>query len=469
MRNTTAAIVRGSASGVSWHKPGRSWAVARVVPLGLLAASVIAAAPPAHAAFTPSVGGTSSPAAASGVRRDGHHSATALTDARVLVSGGGEPAQLFDPAEGTWTPTGPMVVKRSAHTATMLDGPACKPASNGTGRSALPSWCHRVLVVGGVGDAGSLASAELFDPKTATWAATGSLALKRFGHTATLLGDGTVLVAGGAEAGHGPFRAEAEVYDPAKGTWAAAGTMEIGRAYHSATLLDDGTVLVAGGQGAAHDKSLADAVVYTPATRTWAAVPHLMSARRALHTAALLPGGKVLVAGGTSQREGQGPADVLSSAEIYDPTTTSFFPAPPMAERRVSHTATVLSDGRVYVLGGAGTADESGVDEAASAEVFDPEASRWLNAAPVTAAPRLHTATLLGPRGCRANCGAILVVSPDSAQLATPPTPAAPHTSPGAGAGHGKSASPVVPLALVIAAGVAAGAVAIRRRSAAAA
>ena len=418
------------------------------------------------ASAPPPAKGHSEPTAPSAVRRDGHHSATALADGKVLVAGGGEPAEVFDPATATWTPTGPMVEKRSDQTATLLDGPACQPALHDpTAQRTPPSWCNKVLVVGGVGDAGVLVSAELFDPATATWAPTGSLALRRYAHTATALADGKVLVAGGLEAGHGPFRREAEIYDPTTGKWSSTGSMGLGRAHHSATLVD-AKVLVTGGQGAAHDKSLNDAELFDPATATWAAVPHLMSSRRAGHSATLLAGGKVLLAGGSAQREGQGPTDVLATAEIYDAKTSSFLPAPSMGARRVAHTATLLPDGRVYVVGGAGVADEGGADEAASAEVFDPTSARWLPAAPVTAAPRLHTATLLGPKGCGPNCGKVLVVSPESAQLSTPPGAAAtPAKNPGDVADKKDSNSAVLPIALVLAAvGVVVAAVVVARR-----
>ncbi|MFP2913560.1 kelch repeat-containing protein, partial [Pyxidicoccus sp. 3LFB2] len=96
------------------------------------------------------------------------------------------------------------------------------------------------------------------------WSPTGSLRTGRYGHTATLLADGRVLVAGGY-ALRGDTTASAELYDPATGTWAATGAMGQARSNATATLLPDGRVLVAGGYGGA---ILSSAELYDPATGT---------------------------------------------------------------------------------------------------------------------------------------------------------------------------------------------------------
>ncbi len=121
-------------------------------------------------------------------------------------------------------------------------------------------------------------------------------------HTATLLPNGQVLVAGGA-----PYLASAELYDPATGTWAATGSMATTRAAHTATLLPNGQVLVAGGTGS--DPTSAE--LYNPATGTWTAT-RSMSTGRAYHTATLLPNSQVLVAGGGATN-----GAYIDTAELY--------------------------------------------------------------------------------------------------------------------------------------------------------
>ena len=158
------------------------------------------------------------------------HTATLLTNGKVLVAGGRPDimsatngAELYDPASRTWTTTGSLNAARQLHTATLLP--------NG-----------QVLVAGGF----MLASAELYDPATGSWATTGSMSTVRYNHTATLLRSGQVLVAGGLD-DSGAALASAELYDPASGTWSATGSLHKARDVHTATLLPNGQVLVAGG------------------------------------------------------------------------------------------------------------------------------------------------------------------------------------------------------------------------------
>ena len=154
------------------------------------------------------------------------HTAQLLEDGRVLVVGGGSAngnpaggdALVYDPQMNTWTATGPMVNMR-------INGKSVR-LSDG-----------RVLVVGGINLIDSinsvrmpLTSAEIYDPTTNTWAATGSLSQARYGHVLTLLQDGRVLVSGGAHDRDCCWTSDSyasliEIYDPLTGVWDLAGTL----------------------------------------------------------------------------------------------------------------------------------------------------------------------------------------------------------------------------------------------------
>ncbi len=140
-----------------------------------------------------------------------------------------------------------------------------------------------------------------------TWMTTGSLSVARFSHTATLLPNGKVLVAGGASSTGNMTLAE--LYDPNSGTWTPTGSMTVGRAGHTATLLPNGKVLVAG--GLVGPTILQSAELYDPSSGTWTPTGS-MSVARFSHTATLLPNGKVLVAGGAGSS-----GFAMASAELY--------------------------------------------------------------------------------------------------------------------------------------------------------
>ena len=259
------------------------------------------------------------------------HTATTLNDGRVLVAGGVDctiyvsvvysSAELFDPATGTWVATGSMTTARSGHTATLLnDG--------------------RVLVVSGL-------TSDIFNPATDTWAATGNLTTARSLHTATLLNNGQVLAVSGSTA---------EIFDPATSTWSATGNLTTAHYRHTAMLLTDGRVLVAGGLNGGVSNNSAE--IFDPATGTWSPTGSMSTSRRD-HTATMLNEGRVLVAGGTNS------TSMLNSAEIYDPATGTWSPTGSMINAREEHTATRLNDGRVLAVGGEGSGS-------CCAEVFDP-------------------------------------------------------------------------------------------------
>ena len=305
-----------------------------------------------------------------------NHTATLLSDGKVLVVGGSadgdsfaterfqpvQSAELYDPDTGKWNATGRLFEPRTRHTATRLkDG--------------------KVLIVGGLGgfDGTDHVGAELYDPDTRTWSSAGRLNEQRFGHTATLLENGKVLVVGGYYL-TGFFDeidslGSAELYDPDTGVWSFTGNHNILRGYHSNTLLQNGKVLVLGSGGRLFD----------PGTGTWSSVGIRGGGDR--HTATLLSDGKVLIVG-----FGGGES---SSAWLYDPDTGVSSSTGHLNTARFGHTATLLPDGKVIVAGGL-FHHASGIEPyLPNPELYDPETGTWSFTSNLNTPRDQHTATLL--------------------------------------------------------------------------
>lgn len=261
-----------------------------------------------------------------------HHTATLMHDGTVLIAGGGSPgntAEIYDPATETFTAvTGGMYSARHGHTATLLN--------DGT-----------VLIAGGRDDSDTdLSSAEFYYPNDGQFSPTYyGMRYARYGHTATLLNDGTVLIAGGDNDGTaeiyvpdiGRFGYATDV-DPAGILWLTGGH----RAKHTATLLPDGTVLITGGGYPGNTAEIHHpnrGYGFFEATGS-------MTSNRFSHTATLLNDGKILIAGGVANE------DALSSADIYDPETGNFSLMQPMNHPRFEHTGTLLPNGNVLITGG---------------------------------------------------------------------------------------------------------------------
>ncbi len=320
------------------------------------------------------------------------HRAVLLPSGLVLVTGGGTPggytntAELYDPKTGTWRYTkSAMNVARAHHSATLLaDG--------------------RVLVAGGGNSSGSLTSCEIFDPASESFVFTGSLSMARQGHQAAALTDGRVMaIAGGSSAAPCCAVASAEVYNPSTGTWAwtapvptfGPGTISPGYTNHAVTLLPDGKVFMTGGYDG-YTLAVSSAVLrYDPAANTWQVLSPMNSPRNQ-HTATTLLDGKVLIVAGRL------PSSLASftSTEIYDPAALPngiSTPGAPLAGvGRANHAATLLGDGRVLVTGGAEYVGSGCCYIGnSSAQLFAPAAGTWTEVGPMTSARAFHTATRL--------------------------------------------------------------------------
>jgi len=292
--------------------------------------------------------------------------ATLLHDDRVLVAGGygangpTASAELYNPRSGSWTLTGSMHEPRVFQTMTLLpDG--------------------QVLVAGGVAHgcpntncSGVLASAELYDPRTGAWTITSPMHQARARSTATLLPVGQVLVTGGAAGGarnaDTNSLTSAELYNPRTGTWKATGSMHDARWSATADLLAGGVVLVAGGYS--DNGPVFPAEIYHPRTGAWTVAGSLNHPRayETAETATLLPSGQVLIAGSYEGAVGGNSSYPGASAEIYHPRTGAWSATGSMHDPRMAQTATLLLTGQVLVVGGCSSKTCSTI--LASAELY---------------------------------------------------------------------------------------------------
>jgi Galactose oxidase, central domain len=297
--------------------------------------------------------------------------ATLLPNGKVLVAGGVGAsgslgvADLYDPASGSFAPTGTMIGKRTWPSA-----------------SLLPSG--QVLVTGGEQDGVGLFSAELYDLQSGGFSATASMTVQRTHHTSTVLPNGKVFVTGG------PFSTVVDVFDPvgaAAGSFVPAGATADARRYATVTALPSGKVLLAGGETSAGP--LASVEIYDPIAKTYTATAS-MAEPRSQHTATLLGSGKVLIAGGVTTGGTQ-----LDDAELFDDTAGggagAFTPTGTMTMARMDHTATLLPTGEVLMVGGL----TSGTAIVSSAELYDPTTGSFAATGGMAAKRFGHAATLL--------------------------------------------------------------------------
>ena len=345
------------------------------------------------------------------------HTATLLNNGKVLVSCGQTNSdshlatcEIFDPSTGVWTQGNDAGTQRSDHMAILL--------TNGN-----------VLVAGGQ-DSNNTAtiSCEIFDPSTGNWRSTGDLAARRTTFTVNLLNDGRVLATGGDGA---TLLGACELYDATAngsvGAWSATDSLSTPRAYHTATRLGDGSILIAGGIGTTN---LTASEIYSQSTNLWADTGSLLTIRHS-HSSVLLQDGRVLTAGGDGipdlascelfasgswsatgdMHQGRyrfsmsrlsngmvlvaggaqyGP-QYLSACELFDPVSGTWSISKSMASPRGYHTATVLNDGRILVAGGI-SGGSGGPTLNGICEIFDPKpaanavsiSGHWGNALPIT-------------------------------------------------------------------------------------
>jgi len=300
--------------------------------------------------------------------------ATLLPNGQVLVAGGPGSAatssELYNPATGLWTSTtGSLNTPRYGHTATLL--------ANG-----------KVLIAGGADAvAGSpLTSSELYDPVAQTWTATtGSLNTARYKHSATLLTNGQVLVAGGGTDSSGDVTGTTELYDPVADSWSTSTSLVDNAEYHTATLLANGEILVAGGYNGAF--VTAHSALYDLAAGAWTVPSAAPSSDHNLGAATELSNGQVLVTGGQDD-SGNG----IATADLYDPVARTWTPTGSLHCARYSHTATLLANGQVLVAGGVHDVND---DTVARTEVYDPSTGQWTVVGSLNVPRFYHTANLL--------------------------------------------------------------------------
>ena len=276
------------------------------------------------------------------------HSSVKLSDGRILRYGLQidelwtefvNEIDVFDPSLNSWTPLPKPPTQRIGPDMVLLDD-------------------GRVLVVGGQDIVPSslqdvippfVGTTEIFNPETGEWQQAATMDQPLFRQAAVLLSDGRVLVVGGTLLIDATQTTRAEIYDPAKDTWTPTEDMGVERGRPNAVLLSDGRVLVTGDRSLDLRAVTGKAETYDLDAGTWSSTEDMSKASIG-HTLTLLPDGRVLAAGGvhpTNIHYG-----VYSTTEIFDPATNSWSPGPELSEPRAYHSATLLPDGRVLLVGG---------------------------------------------------------------------------------------------------------------------
>jgi N-acetylneuraminic acid mutarotase len=274
------------------------------------------------------------------------HTAVLLTNGKVLVAGGlisedghfvpTASAELYDPATGEWSDTGAMNLPRFSHTMTSLLNGKALVATGSNANLNQPPFLTPVR------------SCELYDPETETWSLTGEVSLPRSTPTATLLLDGRVLLAGGTDNNttDQPTN-KAELYDPGTEQWGATGDMTFARDFATETKLPNGRVMLIAGYG--NEFALLEkGDIYDPATGTWSPTGKMGRARVG-HTATLLNDGKILVAAGYDDLEISEP---FTSAELFDSAAIPQITSVSISGKKLFVQGTIFDEGADILLNG---------------------------------------------------------------------------------------------------------------------
>jgi hypothetical protein len=342
--------------------------VTAALPCALFATSCSSKSNPTDAGHPEKTGGGET-----GPLGDGLHLETGTVDQLPGDTKPGPPAK--------WETTGSLLQPREQHTGTTL--------KDGT-----------VLVAGGIDPSyNGLKSSEIYDSTTGKWTNGGDMVNPHLAAKAVRLSSGKVLVIGGCisdltsscpSAGEGYV----ESYDPSQGAgkrWAAAQSLLTARRSHSVALLNDGTVFVAGGWNGSADTTSIE--IFDPSTGNWGSPSAVLSAVRNIATATTLQNGKVIIAGGYDAKN----SAFLTTLDVFDSSKYSISTiSGKLTEARGSHTATLLSDGRVLMVGGVCDTTASPYCAVSTAETFDPSMSTVQSAGSPGSKIYNHTATLLG-------------------------------------------------------------------------
>ncbi len=330
------------------------------------------------------------------------HTATPLganSASPVLVVGGFDGttavglAELYQPLSRTFAATGALGTARGAHAAVRLADGTVLVAG---GASAVSSAAT------GDDTSGELGSLERYDPGTGAFsAAPGTLAPVRANLTATLLGDGKVLLVGGQDTLGQPLKTTA-VFDPAGPSLATGPTMTFARAGHTATAVDATRVIIAGGFAAVDANSLKNSEIYDQTGGSFAAGPSMIFSR-AYHTATTLDDGRILFAGGISKPNDPANAKIHETTELYTPAAGigAIAQGPSMSKERAYHAAAKLATGGVVLSGGFGGDPVAGTPHAphGNSEVFDPATNKVDPGPDMSTARLFHTLVAVNPAG----------------------------------------------------------------------